>query len=283
MSESRLRGLLRGERETLNWICFERYAQKVFAGDPADWFSDPTRFAGTMAQAQELIQTEIFSLNLFNPLLPLLSLSAEHSSGEKNSAVTLQSLIVLLESEEAFAFTDSVIRALAHQFGDAVDFFLEIPCATDLLHALGAAADATPDFDQLDDFYTQLLDRLRPWAERPIHGVLLAYSSTNVLSDDDREAIEPVTLAARHYGWTIAASLAGDETLSVPELDCDLALFPRIVAPMSRQGNVTLCGGIAPDFWSGADLAPTSGLRFGSIPELAEPERVVEQLKRLRS
>ena len=148
---------------------------------------------------------------------------------------------------------------------------------------MGAPTDSALDFDQLDDFYAHVIDRLRPWAERPVSGLLVAYSSAPVLSDDEREAIEPVTLAARHYGWTIVASFAEDETPLAPELACDLALFPRAAAPMSRHGNVTLCGGIAPDFWSGAGLTPTSGLRFGSIPELVEPERVVEQMKQLRS
>ena len=45
-----------GLNRPLLWLDFERYAARVFAGQPADWLTNAHRHADTLSQAQRLVR-----------------------------------------------------------------------------------------------------------------------------------------------------------------------------------------------------------------------------------
>ena len=272
MSAENLSAWLDGKRERLVWIEFADYARQVFAGGTDDWLHVANTYVGGVSQAQSVVATEVLSVDIGAAYLAEL----DQAGGTPPQAVQ-----AALQLEHPQRFNGEVIDALAHRFSDHVDIVLKVPSPGELLRQAGASGEHS--FDDLDDIGIALSNLLREFSSKPIAGVLVA--STEPISDDEAEALESVTSAARHYQWRVALSLECFEVCpqETPEVDADLLLLPGVglselaAAPTS---SLALGGGLGAAFWHTDGEMPGPGRRllYGAIPADTQPELVVQRV-----
>lgn len=264
---------LDGDRRRLVWIEFDDYAHRVFAGAAADWLIDANVFVAAVSQAHSVVATEILSIDI----LPAYLAHLERNSEQPGNAVQ-----AMLQLEAPRSFLSEVIDALAHRFADHIDLVLKVPSPAVLLRHAGVTAE--PSFDDLDDIGIALSEVLRDFSTRPFAGVLI--SSSESVSADEAEALEPVVGAARHYAWRVGLSLDGARAVpdEMPQVDLDVLLLPGVgIAELSiaSAASYALGGGLGGGYWHDDGPAPNpSGryLLYGTIPPDTQPELVVRQV-----
>ena len=273
----------RGEKERLVWIDFERYAARVFAGSPVDWYRNPVRFAATIGQAHRVIPSELVSIDLTAPFLDFLQ-QAAGESGQKDSPAAQSAVLrlaQLLEETAPFEFVSQVVDALAHSIGDDAVLVLKLQSPRELLFAAGATDEVAGDFGALDEVGTALGKLIRRLSSKPLACLQLCCDSG--LTADEEDACDPLFRAAEYYGWASALSFAhcGDDFPPLPKVD--LALFRDL--PAERLLGATdrrFGGGLPALFWlDGGSLPAKPGVLYGVIPEESSPETVAERMQML--
>ena len=275
MSANNLGAWLKQSRERLLWVDFEDYAHHVFAADTASWRNEPTTFVNGICQAQEVIGSDVLSIDLLAPYVQELAPDAA------SPAAAIQAVFALAGPRE---FNHEAFDALAHRLVDQVDLVARIPSPTALLERAGLQQEAS--FDDLDDVAIAIAALLRDLSTRPLAGIALSCEA--VPSADELEALESVTSAARHYEWqvTLSAKDEAREFLGLADIDIDALLLPEVeIAALSTAGGAApiIGGGLSAAYWRG-DVAleiDDRCLRYGEIPRDAEPETVVKRIKEL--
>ena len=271
MAAQYLKAWLAGQRSCVLWIEYSEYAGRVFAGDPADWLGQATRYANTVAQARKLVRTQVLTLDVLAPAL----------SRTPAGASPLERALAVVADPLGKAFVSEVLDAWAHKFAGDIDLVLKLRSPIDLLCALGASEP--PSFDDLDDLSAACAAFIRSFADKPLAGLLISRTHTSPIDADEAEACVPLLRAARHYGWVSALALdaallpagAGELTAATDLLlGAELAPAALVSLNQSRRG---FGGALGDAFWQPADPAPrpTEQLLYGSIPPSANPERVL--------
>ena len=268
-----------GGRQTLRWIEFDDYARHVFAGDPADWLTNPVGFVSGISQALGVVSTDVISIDLFAPF------RAAVDPGSQDDPIALAN--ALLDKNAPLAFIGDVINALRHRYAGSADLVLKVPVPHDLLLACGAPESDAQDFDHLDDVAMSLCNFLRRYAEKDIDGILLTSEGVAGVSEDEIDAYGPMFAVARHYDWFTAMAMATSSVGELPAFDCDIFLFPELsLTALGAAETQSVGGGLSKDFWlSREELHAVAGpfAYYGAIPVEAEPERVIQRIKALGS
>ena len=154
---------LAGESERLVWIEFDAYARQVFAGGTDEWLSVANTFVAGVSQAQDVVRTEVLSIDALAPCVAALAADAAAPAAAAQAALDL---------DAPRRFGAAVTDALAHRFAGHIDIVLKIGSPAALLRAAGLAGE--PAFDDLDDIGIGLSNLLRDYATKPLAVVLVA-------------------------------------------------------------------------------------------------------------
>jgi hypothetical protein len=142
------------------------------------------------------------------------------------------------------------------------------------------------DFDDLDDVASALVALLRQHADRRFTALMIDCDEAGGPSAAELEACAPLQKSANYYGWGVAWRLdaapqgeAPAELLASSGVDVVL-LGGWSDAALTVHGEERLAGGLNDAFWCDeAACAPNwPGMRFGSIPAQALPERIASRL-----
>lgn len=263
----------------LTWVDFGRYARRVFAGDPADWFDDPNRLALTLAQAQRVIGTQV----VIADGAALLRETLIAGAGDLvTGAEAVDRCAELLGGGGPAERLRAVTMALGHHFADGgVDVVLAVPSPADLLVLVGAAP-AGRDPDDLDDAALLLVDLMRALSGCEVQALMVCTGSVPTLAE--LRSWAPMTATAAHFDWLRIARV--ESTVIAPQAfpgpPLDLIVGAGVPATLIGSGH-RWGGGLGPSFWrSAGSTAPETGLRFGEVPPDATPELVVQLAAGLR-
>lgn len=272
-----------GARQAIVWVDFERYASRVFAGSPADWYRNPVRFAATIGQAHRVIPSDLVSVDVLASFLDLLGQEVSLAGGLRSES-PLRQLQTLLGEVAPREFVIEVVDAMTHAIGDDIDLVLKLRSPRDLLLAAGAPAGVASDFGELDDVGTALVNLIRLLSNKSFTCLQICTDSANGLSTDEQDACEPLLRAAEYYGWTTCLSFDKYRSGVIPPAAADLVLFPELPASrLIEVGDVRFGGGLQSSFWldGGGRLPDAIRLLHGVIPEGASPETVAERMRTL--
>ncbi|MCC7414300.1 MAG: hypothetical protein IT495_21985 [Gammaproteobacteria bacterium] len=271
MAEGVLASWKAAGRDALRWIELDEYARRVFAGAPSNWFEDPVRYAATLAQAHQVVPSDVLSVDALGAFL---------HAGCASDVPAAEAVQALLDAPVPLAFLREVVDALAHRYAGRIDLVLRLRAPSDLLRLAGGE----PDFDTMDEVSVALANFVRGFAGKPFAGVLVTADSDTVPSTDELEALDPLLGAVRHYGWLTALSLDRYTTAQIPPIDSfDLLLLPESTAAVAAGAAARNAGGGLPQaFWLEGQAPGTGpGLLYGRIPAQARPEEVVARLRSL--
>ena len=258
----------------LLWLDFERYAARVFAGQPADWLTNAHRHADTLNQAQRLIRSDVVAIPVLDAWL---ATPAWQATAQASLA---QALAQWSDDGPQQRFANEVMDALFHRLGAQALLVMALPSPSQVLRLAGR----TPpfDFDDLDDVGSALTALLRSHCERRFAAVALRCDEPDGLSDDEYEACDPLLKSARYYGWGTALQLnATPAGSAIPHADAfDAVLLGHWPEEaLAASGLAQAAGGLGAPFWQQAQpQAQRAGLRYGEIPPDAQPEQVAERL-----
>lgn len=261
----------------LLWLDFERYAAAVFAGQPTDWTTNAHRHADTLGQAQRLVRSDVVAIPVLEPWL-------EEAAWRALAGESLADAVARWSEQGApQRFVVEVMDALFHRVGTQAMLVMALPSPSQVLRRAGRTPPFS--FDDLDDVGSALTAVLRGHCERKFAAVVLRCGEADGLSDDEREACEPLLKSARYYGWGTALQLdaaqEGSPLNGTSGFDAVL-LGHWSESALDASGIENAAGGLGAHFWSHAAIQPQrQGMRYGEIPPDAIPERVAEHLTTL--
>lgn len=269
MAAGLLQAWLSGSSERLLWIDFAAYAHHVFARDSAQWLTDPNVYVGAVAQAQAVIKSQVLCVDVIKPYL------AHSATGEASPGSALQAA---LQGSTAAAYVHEVIDALAHRFAAKLDLVLTIQAPATVMRTAGFLDE--PSFDEMDDLAIAMSGVLRKLSDKPVSGVMIV--SAACPGDDEIEALESITSAARHYGWRLALCYPNCADIApASALVTDVELYPQVdaVRLCAAQSPHALGGGLDSSYWHDATASLPAGrcLLFGTVPDDAQPELVIQR------
>jgi hypothetical protein len=262
------------------WIDFEAYAARVFAGAPADWLVNAHRYADAMVQAQKLVRSDVIALDLTRAALTKSASGADLSLAER--------LGTWASDMASHRFNTDVLDEVFHRLAAQTALVMALPSPSRLLRAWGV--EPPFDFDDLDDVASALVALLRQHADRRFTALMIDFDEAGGPSADELEACAPLQKSAKYYGWGMAWRLDAlpegelpDALLAATDVDSVLVggwSDDALVA----QDAPRLAGGLNNAYWCDETArAPSSpGMRFGTIPPQALPERVASRLQLLR-
>lgn len=258
----------------LLWVDFERYAAQVFAGQPADWHSNAHRYADTLGQAQRLVRSDVVAVAVLDAWL-------QTPAWQAAARASLADALALWNDEgPPQRFVAETLDALFHRVGTQAMLVMALPSPSQVLRRAGRQPPF--DFDDLDDVGSALTAVLRSHCERKFAALVLRCDEAEGLSDDEREAAEPLLKSARYYGWGTALQLDAAPPGSAPDSTSgfDTVLLGHWpAAALEVSGIAHAAGGLGAGFWrDDAAAPPWQGMRYGEIPADAVPERVAERL-----
>lgn len=266
-----------GLNRPLLWLDFERYAARVFAGQPADWLTNAHRHADTLSQAQRLVRSDVVAVAVLDAWLqtPEWQASANASLAD--------ALALWSEDGPQQRFVAETLDALFHRVGTQAMLVMALPSPSQVLRRAGRQAPY--DFDDLDDVGSALTSLLRSHSERKFSALVVRCDEAEGLSDDEREACDPLLKSARYYGWGTALQLDAAPPGSAPQgtQGFDAVLLGHWpAAALQASGMDQAAGGLGADFWHADNPPPPwPGMRYGEMPPDAVPERVTERLATL--
>jgi hypothetical protein len=270
-----------GSLDRLRWIDFERYARRVFAGSAEDWYSNPTRFAGTLGQALRVVRSDVIAIDVLAPFLA--GWKADRQPGDASASPSAL-IDHLTQHSPSLAFVSEVLDALAHAVGTRADLAIMLRSPRDLLLGVGATDEVASDFGALDDVGNALVGLVRGLSGKSLACLQLSSLAPAGLSADEQDAYGPILQAAQYYGWTTCISFDAHVDEALPAFESDIALFPELDAATLAGRNDRRCGGgLTSRFWLGSSGLSTAGLQLlhGRIPEDAYPETVAEKIQAL--
>ncbi|MEH7483166.1 hypothetical protein V7157_19290, partial [Neobacillus drentensis] len=139
--------------------------------------------------------------------------------------------------------------------------------------------------DEIDAATMYVADFLRSFSTLGISGItLMEQTNFSIELTECLGIYESIFNVAEHYHWALGFHVEEfqQELIKLQE-KAEFVLFERSQEGIHPNGNAF--GGFGPDFWSGYKEKlpiPKIGLVYGSIPEDANPEIVLDTLTSLR-
>ena len=279
--------------ETNVCLNFFSYAKKLFAGTEENLWKNPASFLSFYSQAQGLLRSDILILPIEYFYTAYLSDHPdllEQWKGKKAKFV----LKKLLAQEEPRDIIVEVLSGLSHLYSDRHPIVLMLPSPQHWLlqiqqiESLGSHHSLSSD--DIDSASIYLADYLRKFSNSGLSGIVLEECSTLII--DPIEALglyRPISNVAEHYQWAMGLQIE-DQIKEMASLNEKIDFILYEGTNLSTIG--TLCdkgipcgGGLDKAFWTGeiaTDQLEVKGLAYGTIPEDAQPEKVLERLRKLR-
>jgi hypothetical protein len=276
------------------WLDFIPYAKRLFSGERNDIWQNPDTFLSVYSQGQGLLRSDVLNIPVGEVYVRLL----ERESGlveeweGKRPTFALKKLLALDEPRE---FLREVLAGLQNLYRGVQPIVLTLPSPQKWLQWLHTKVrpgqEISINSDDVEAVAMYLAEYVRAFSTSGLAAVVLEEPADPVIQH--KEAIplyQPIVNLANHYQWSVGISLSG-ATVEFSEGDDEIDFYlmsnadPAAISGYWEKG-LNIGGGLNRNFWSGEqNVLPLSdrGFAYGEIPEEAEPEMVLSQLKKLRS
>lgn len=275
------------------WINFVPYAKRLFAGHEEDLWKHPGRFLSVYSQAQGLLQSDVLSLHIhdfYQAFLGDRSDLMEQWQGKK----TTFALKKVLAMEEPRSTLLEVLTGLVGLYADRHPIVLIVPSPQRFLQwvktMVSPGGEPVIGSHEMDAASMYMADFLRTFSNSKLAGIVLeeTYPTASNLKET-LELYQPISNLAEHYQWAFGLHLADlQEDVERLKEKVDFVLYEgdnwSSLDQLWKAGMAS-GGGLDRAFWSGnvdSENRQMKGLAYGTIPEDAHPEKVLEQLQKLR-
>jgi hypothetical protein len=260
------------------WIDGADYCARLFAMPPP-WL-DVTAGVAWQRKAQDLLRADVLELDAVRIVTAACAVRADLRTAMAAKSRAGYALKTLL--------ADAPLRGLLTEWTTALrsalpslPLCLRLPSphaavgwAWQLAH--GSAPDEAPDEDLVDSASLFLADFLRAFASAGLDALLLDEGEGPMPDSALLALYQSVLNVAGGYRWAVGIACPPGATaaelppgLGFAVADAALAL-PTVVR--------------VPDaFWNGGEAGSAASLRAVRVPQQAQPEQVLQQLKQLRS
>jgi hypothetical protein len=275
------------------WLDFIPYAKRLFAGGRNDIWQNPDTFISVYSQGQGLLRSDVLNIPAGEVYLNLLERESglvEEWAG-KRPTFALKKLLALDEPRQ---FLTEVLTGLQNLYRGVQPIVLTLPSPQKWLQWLHTEVrpgqEISFNSDDAEAAAMYLAEYVRAFSTSGLAAVVLEESVDPVIHLEEAISLyQPIVNLANHYQWSVGISLSGT-TVELPENDAvDFYLLAN-ADPVTISGywekGLNIGGGLNSDFWSGEQNVPKlsdHGFAYGVIPEDAEPEMVLSQLKKLRA
>ncbi len=262
------------------WLDANAYAGRLLAGGAVPWLNAAELIAW-QRKAQGLLKSDVLAVPLALVCDAWLSAHPElrKAMGEKRR--TVFPLKVLFADEALRAHLLEVVNSYRAVF-TGMPLALVAPSprawiAESYAQAHGVDAEVEIGDDEADTAAMYLADFLRSFADSGVDILLLDEQNlAPALSASTLACYQTVSNVAGHYRWDLGLRLsaAGAESVEGAGLAFVISAHAGIGSGIE----------LAATFWEGAEApaVPAHGFRYATIPEQAQPERVLERLEVLR-
>lgn len=275
------------------WLNFIPYANRLFAAGREDIWSNADTFISIFSQGQGLLRSDILSI----PLFDFYSAWLHHNSdfvqtwaGKKPTFV----LKKLLTVEKPRKEISDILTGLHNLYKGAQPFVLSFPSPQKWLQWLHPMVrpgqELTLNEEDIEAASMYLAEYLRNFSSHGLSAIVMEESHpSNKVMNQVLPLYRPVLNLARHYQWSVGIHLEGSVDELVETIDeIDFYLHGNsdssTLLPLWEKGT-HVGGGLNRNFWSKKQVLPDllqAMLMYGEVPEDAEPETVLSQLKWLR-
>jgi hypothetical protein len=282
-------------KEPKIWLDFIDYAKRLFAEGKQDLWQNPALLISVYSQAQGLLRSDVFHFPLnqiYAFWLDAHSTEMEKWRGKRPTFV----LKKMLALEEPRNILLEVLSGLTELNRDAKPFVLSLGSPRQWLQWISRMVrpgeDPSISGDDVDSAAMYIADFLRNFSTAGISAIVLEETENPLLDMAEMvELYQPILNLAGHYQWSVGFSFLGEvPKCTVFNDKVDFMLFGE--SDISSllpywQEEAAIGGGLNQAFWThkgdgDRSVLPVQGLLFGTIPEDADPEFVLERLKELR-
>jgi hypothetical protein len=285
----------RTEKELMIWLDYIAYANRLFAGGKPELWQDPYLLITVYSQAQGLLRSDVIHIpvnKVYESWLEANSAEIEKWMGKRTTFV-LKKMIALEEPRNILL---EVLRGLTQMNSDAKPFALSLGSPQQWLQWISRivrpSEEPTISNDDVESAAMYLADYLRIYSTAGISAIVMEETDNLISEISERiEFYQPILNLASHYQWSVGFSFPGEaNNYLVSEKKVDFTLFgeSQITSLLPFwEKKAPIGGGLNHSFWMfngeerGSEF-PVQGLLFGTIPEDANPELVLEKLKELR-
>lgn len=277
------------------WIDFLPYANRLFAAGRKDLWNNADTFISVFSQGQGLLRSDVLSI----PVLPFYQARLDqeagviHSWSGKRAAFALKKMLAWSEPQTVIR---DVLTGLQHLYQGAKPVVLTLPSPQKWLRWLHPIVRPGQELslveDDIEAASMYLAEYLRGLSSFGLSAIVMEEQGQDQPVVPHGQALSlyrPVLNLANHYQWSTGVLLEQAAEVGSGMLeDIDFILIKNsdmtALAPLWEKG-CQIGGGLNRNFWSGqaslGDIANTK-LFYGEIPEDAEPETVLSQLKWFR-
>jgi hypothetical protein len=276
------------------WLDFIPYAKRLFSGGRNDIWQNPDTFISVYSQGQGLLRSDILSIPVGEVYLSLLERKSglvEEWAG-KRPTFALKKLLALDEPRE---FLTEVLAGLQNLYRGAQPIALTLPSPQKWLQWLHTEVrpgqEISINSDDVEAAAMYVAEYVRAFSTSGLAAVVLEEPVDPVIHLQEAITLyQPIVNLANHYQWSVGISLNGTMVeCSEGDDEVDFYLLansdPATISGYWEKG-LNSGGGLNKAFWSGEQNVPKpsyNGFAYGIIPEEAEPEMVLSQLKKLRA
>lgn len=275
------------------WLNYIQYAKRLLGENGDGIWLDPARFLALFSQSQGLLKSDVLGVPIFDFYSVYLNSHpeiAQHWTGKK-TPFALRKLLALEKPRDNLI---EVLRGLTNLYDDHYPIVLEVPSPRQWMAWLkeieAPGSDLPVSSNEIDSATMYLADLLRNFSQAGLTGIVL--DESRCLSINLKELYElyqPIFNIARHYQWVLGLRLGEDQHLEDIEKGVDFVLYEgkqETTTDSPLEQATTVFGGLDKEFWKGECTLENKVFKtfsYGTIPEDAHPERVLEQLQELRS
>jgi hypothetical protein len=276
------------------WLDFLDYANRLFAAGREDLWSNPDTFISVYSQGQGLLHSDVLSLSILDFYADLINreLDVKEPWTGRRPTFALKKLLALEEPRNVLL---DVLSGLQNLYRGNPPIVLAIPSPQRLLLWLDSVVQLDQDHpishDDIEAAAMYLAEYLRSFSTSGLSAIVIMESDSPLLDLNEALSLyQPVFNIVKHYQWSVGIQQGGtahEITRGGDEVDFYLYGDSEISAllPLWKKGPA-IGGGLNRNFWEGNSNLPelpSIGLTYGMIPGNAEPEKVLAQLKKLRS
>lgn len=270
------------------------YVNELFAKGSDEIWSNPTEFISIFSQGQNLLKSDILSVPIIDVYEKLIDREADLTEQWKGKSPVfiLQKLLALDQPNQ---FLEDTLTGLKNLYMEAIPLVLVIPSPQNLLQWLHAKFQPNKDIsivnDDIEIASMYLAEYLQHFSNLSLSAIVISENEQILVPLHEATTLyQPILNVSRHYQWKVGLECSVSEfDLENLENDFDFFLLDNSSLDdisLYWKDEINVGGGLNAEFWindkENKNLELT-GLTYGEIPQDANPEKVLTQLKWLRS
>lgn len=272
------------------WIDFIHYANRLFAAERKNIWGNEDTYISIFSQGQSLVQSDVLTISIHNFYRQWLS---DHMDLLQNYAGKKATFILkkIIAADEPKRIIKNVLAGLENLYNRSKPVALVVPSPQMWLNWLYAnMRSEVPELkeNEIEAAAMYTAEYLRDYSSFGLAAIVLEEDEkSSVHSFGSISLYKPIINIVRHYQWATVLLLDGTVQKTIEKHE-DIDFFLVKGSPFSElnsllQEHENIGGGLNDSFWSGAPINAENALFvYGEIPEQAEPETVLAQLKRIR-